>query len=33
MSTISDRIKNRPWLGWLLFFGTMVIVFLLGVLT
>ena len=33
MSTISDRIKKRPWLGWVLFFGTMIVVFLLGVLT
>ncbi len=33
MSTISDRIKKRPWMGWLLFFGTMGIVFLLGVFT
>ncbi|TVQ10341.1 MAG: ammonia-forming cytochrome c nitrite reductase subunit c552 [Balneolaceae bacterium] len=33
MKTIGDRIKHRPWLGWVLFISTMIIVFLLGVLT
>jgi nitrite reductase (cytochrome c-552) len=33
MKTIGDRIKHRPWLGWVLFIATMIIVFLLGVLT
>lgn len=33
MSSISNSIQKRPWLGWLLFIGTMVVVFLLGVLT
>ena len=30
MKPISEVIKNKPWLGWLLFFGTAVIVFLIG---
>lgn len=32
MKTISDKIKNKPWLGWALFFGTAVVVFLMGML-
>ena len=32
MKTISDKIKDKPWLGWALFIGTAVIVFLLGML-
>jgi len=32
MKPISEQIKNKPWLGWLLFLGTMCIVFLLGLL-
>ncbi|MFO7864100.1 MAG: ammonia-forming cytochrome c nitrite reductase [Salinivirgaceae bacterium] len=32
MTTISEKIKQKPWLGWALFLGTMVIVFLLGLL-
>lgn len=32
MKPISEIIKNKPWLGWLLFLGTAVIVFLLGLL-
>jgi nitrite reductase (cytochrome c-552) len=32
MTTISEKIKQKPWLGWVLFLGTMVIVFLLGLL-
>jgi len=32
MKTISDRIKDKPWIGWALFLGTAVIVFLLGML-
>lgn len=30
MKTIQDKIKQRPWLGWLLFIGSIIIVFLLG---
>jgi nitrite reductase (cytochrome c-552) len=33
MKTIGDRIKHRPWLGWVLFITTMIIVFLLGLFT
>jgi nitrite reductase (cytochrome c-552) len=29
---LQDQIKKKPWLGWLLFFGTIVIVFILGLL-
>jgi len=32
MKPIGEGIKQKPWLGWLLFFGTMIIVFLLGLL-
>lgn len=32
MKPISERIKEKPWLGWVLFFSTMVVVFLLGLL-
>ena len=32
MKPIGELIKDKPWLGWVLFFGTMVIVFLLGLL-
>ncbi len=32
MKTISELIKNKPLYGWLLFFATMLIVFLLGLL-
>ena len=32
MKTISDKIKDKPWLGWALFLGTAVVVFLLGML-
>lgn len=32
MKPISEIIKNKPWLGWLLFLGTAVVVFLLGLL-
>ena len=30
MKPISELTKNKPWLGWLLFFATAVIVFLVG---
>lgn len=30
MKPISEVIKNKPWLGWMLFLGTAVIVFLVG---
>lgn len=33
MSTLSNKIAAKPWIGWLLFFMTVVIVFLLGLLT
>lgn len=32
MRSIQDILKGRPWLGWLLFFATAGIVFLLGML-
>ncbi len=30
MKPISEITKNKPWLGWVLFFATAVIVFLVG---
>jgi len=30
MKPISDLTKNKPWLGWLLFFATAIVVFLVG---
>ncbi|PRY91327.1 ammonia-forming cytochrome c nitrite reductase [Marinilabilia salmonicolor] len=30
MKPISDQIKEKPWLGWLIFFATIVVVFILG---
>lgn len=30
MKSISNTLKDRPWLGWLIFGGTMALVFLLG---
>jgi len=32
MATIQERIRKRPWLGWLIFIATVVIVFFLGLL-
>jgi len=32
MSVISEKISKRPWLGWLIFLATIVIVFFLGLL-
>ena len=32
MASISEKISKRPWLGWLIFLGTIVVVFLLGLL-
>lgn len=32
MKLLSNRIKEKPWLGWVLFFATIIIVFLLGLL-
>lgn len=32
MKSISEKVNRRPWLGWVLFSGTMVIVFFLGLL-
>jgi nitrite reductase (cytochrome c-552) len=32
MKPIKDQIQNKPWLGWLLFFGSMILVFMLGLL-
>jgi nitrite reductase (cytochrome c-552) len=32
MKSIQDRLKEKPWLGWVIFLGTVVIVFLLGML-
>ena len=30
MKPISELIKNKPWLGWVVFFVTLVVVFILG---
>ena len=30
MKPISELTKNKPWLGWILFFATAVVVFLVG---
>lgn len=30
MKPISEIVKNKPWLGWVIFLGTAVVVFLLG---
>jgi nitrite reductase (cytochrome c-552) len=32
MRSIQDILKGRPWLGWLIFFTTVIVVFLLGLL-
>lgn len=32
MKPISETIKQKPWVGWLIFVGTIVVVFLLGLL-
>ena len=32
MKSINEKIKEKPWIGWALFLGTMVVVFLLGLL-
>lgn len=32
MKPINEQIKNKPWLGWVLFFITMTIVFFIGLL-
>jgi nitrite reductase (cytochrome c-552) len=32
MKPISDQIKEKPWKGWVLFLGTIIIVFVLGLL-
>lgn len=32
MKPLNERIKEKPWLGWLIFFATLVVVFLLGLL-
>ncbi|MBN2683217.1 MAG: ammonia-forming cytochrome c nitrite reductase [Bacteroidales bacterium] len=32
MKSITQQVKKRPWLGWVLFFVSMIIVFLLGLL-
>ncbi len=32
MKTLREQIKNKPWLGWVLFTATVIIVFLLGLL-
>ncbi len=32
MKPFSEQIKEKPWKGWVLFFGTIVIVFFLGLL-
>ena len=32
MKSISEQISKKPWLGWVLFFVTLGIVFVLGLL-
>ncbi len=32
MKTIPEILKGKPWMGWILFFGTLAIVFFLGLL-
>jgi len=32
MKSVNEYVKQKPWLGWVLFLGTMVIVFMLGLL-
>ena len=32
MKPIREQVKEKPWLGWVLFFSTLLIVFLLGLL-
>jgi len=32
MKPLREQVKEKPWLGWILFIGTLVIVFLLGLL-
>ncbi len=32
MRPLTEQIRQKPWIGWLLFFGTVIIVFLLGML-
>jgi nitrite reductase (cytochrome c-552) len=32
MATIREHVRRRPWLGWIIFLATIVIVFLLGLL-
>ncbi len=32
MKTIRERIEKKPWLGWLIFLGSMIVVFLIGLL-
>jgi nitrite reductase (cytochrome c-552) len=33
MKSLGNQIQKRPWLGWVIFLGTFVLVFLVGVLT
>lgn len=33
MKNLSNTISKKPWIAWVLFFGTMVVVFLLGLFT
>ncbi|HET6560007.1 MAG TPA: ammonia-forming cytochrome c nitrite reductase subunit c552, partial [Prolixibacteraceae bacterium] len=32
MKPVSHLIENRPWLAWLIFFATIIVVFLIGLL-
>jgi nitrite reductase (cytochrome c-552) len=32
MTTLREKINNKPWLGWLIFIATVMVVFLLGLL-
>jgi len=33
MKSFSEQIKEKPWKGWILFLGTIIVVFLLGLPT
>ena len=32
MATLREQIRKKPWLGWLLFLATVIVVFFLGLL-
>ncbi len=32
MKSLNERIQQKPWIGWILFISTIIVVFLLGLL-